>query len=93
MRNPGEFQLSAAERELLPSDEEVSQYAARGWYLSRKLLEDDECDALAAASERFYAKPATTARSRYGHRTWRTGSRHRGRCSGTMTTSTTSATR
>ncbi|MCW2932438.1 MAG: phytanoyl-CoA dioxygenase [Actinomycetia bacterium] len=55
MQTTGQFALSAAERELLPSDEEVSQYAARGWYLSRKLLEDDECDALAAASERFYA--------------------------------------
>ena len=30
MRNPGEFQLSAAERELLPAEEEIKKYAARG---------------------------------------------------------------
>ena len=55
MRNPSQFQLSAAERELLPTEEEVKEYAARGWYLSRKLLDDEEADALTAASERFYA--------------------------------------
>jgi ectoine hydroxylase-related dioxygenase (phytanoyl-CoA dioxygenase family) len=55
MRTPGQFTLSAAERELLPSDQEVKEYAARGWYLSKKLLDGDEVDALAAASERFYA--------------------------------------
>ena len=55
MRTPSQFQLSAAERELLPTEEEVKEYAAHGWYLSRKLLDDDETDALTAASERFYA--------------------------------------
>ena len=55
MRTPGQFQLSAAERELLPSDDEVKEYAARGWYLSKKLLADADADALTAASERFYA--------------------------------------
>jgi ectoine hydroxylase-related dioxygenase (phytanoyl-CoA dioxygenase family) len=55
MRTTGQFTLSAAERELLPSDQEVKEYAAHGWYLSKKLLDDDETDALAAASERFYA--------------------------------------
>jgi ectoine hydroxylase-related dioxygenase (phytanoyl-CoA dioxygenase family) len=55
MRTTGQFTLSAAERELLPSDEDVKEYAARGWYLSKKLLDDDETDALTAASERFYA--------------------------------------
>jgi ectoine hydroxylase-related dioxygenase (phytanoyl-CoA dioxygenase family) len=55
MRNPSQFQLSAAERELLPTEEDVKEYAARGWYLSRKLLDDEEADALTSASERFYA--------------------------------------
>lgn len=55
MRAPGQLPLSAAERELLPSGREVREYAARGWYLSRKLLDDDEVEALTAASERFYA--------------------------------------
>jgi ectoine hydroxylase-related dioxygenase (phytanoyl-CoA dioxygenase family) len=50
-----QFSLTAAERELLPTDDEVAQYAARGWYLTRKLLSDDEVDELVDASERFYA--------------------------------------
>ena len=55
MRTPGQFSLSAAERELLPTDDEVREYEARGWYLSKKLLDDGEADTLTAASERFYA--------------------------------------
>lgn len=55
MGTPGQFTLSAAERELLPSGDEVRRYAARGWYLSGKLLDDDTVDALVAASEWFYA--------------------------------------
>jgi hypothetical protein len=55
MRTQDQFTLSTAERELLPTDAEVRQYAAGGWYLSGKLLDDSEVDALAAASERFYA--------------------------------------
>ena len=55
MRTTGQFSLSAAERALLPTDDEVEEYAARGWYLSGKLLGDEEADALTAASERFYA--------------------------------------
>jgi hypothetical protein len=43
------------DKDLLPSDEEVRSYQERGWYLSRKLLTDDEVDAMLAASERFYA--------------------------------------
>lgn len=50
-----DFVLTGEERELLPSDEDVAEYAARGWYLSKKLLTDDEVDALLAASEAFYA--------------------------------------
>lgn len=47
--------LTERDRALLPSDEDVLRYAERGWYLSEKLLTDDEVDALTDASERFYA--------------------------------------
>ena len=50
-----EFTLSAEEIELLPSDEDVAFYAEHGWYLSKKLLTDDETDELVNASERYYA--------------------------------------
>jgi ectoine hydroxylase-related dioxygenase (phytanoyl-CoA dioxygenase family) len=43
------------DEDLLPSDDEVLGYAEHGWYLSKKLLTDDEVDTLLAASERFYA--------------------------------------
>ncbi|MDX2547636.1 phytanoyl-CoA dioxygenase family protein [Streptomyces sp. WI04-05B] len=49
------YSLSDSERELLPSDDEVAFYVEHGWYLSRKLLGDDEVESLAEASERFYA--------------------------------------
>ncbi|GLZ39781.1 phytanoyl-CoA dioxygenase family protein [Actinokineospora sp. NBRC 105648] len=49
------FTLTDAEREALPTDGEVAEYAARGWYLSRKLFTDDEIDTLVEATERFYA--------------------------------------
>jgi ectoine hydroxylase-related dioxygenase (phytanoyl-CoA dioxygenase family) len=47
--------LTEKERELLPSDADVAGYAEHGWYLSKKLLSDDEVATLHAASERFYA--------------------------------------
>jgi ectoine hydroxylase-related dioxygenase (phytanoyl-CoA dioxygenase family) len=47
--------LTAEEQDLLPSDADVQWYAEHGWYLSKQLLSDDEADALASASERFYA--------------------------------------
>jgi hypothetical protein len=50
-----DFALSEEDRALLPTDEEVEEYARNGWYLTRKLLTDDEVDELTAASERFYA--------------------------------------
>jgi hypothetical protein len=50
-----EFTLTAEERALLPSDDEVRGYAEHGWYLSKKLLTDAEVDALVEATERFYA--------------------------------------
>ena len=50
-----EFALTEQERALLPSDDEVREYAEHGWYLSRKLLSDAEIDELVEATERFYA--------------------------------------
>jgi ectoine hydroxylase-related dioxygenase (phytanoyl-CoA dioxygenase family) len=55
MTSTDEFTLAQAAATLLPSDADVQAYATHGWYLSKKLLTDDEVDALAAASERFYA--------------------------------------
>ena len=52
---PVDFALTDAERELLPTDDEVLHYAEHGWYLSRKLFTDDEIDTIVAESERFYA--------------------------------------
>jgi len=47
--------LTAHERSLLPTDADIDFYAEHGWYLSQKLLTDDEVDGLVAASERYYA--------------------------------------
>lgn len=52
---PMSFTLTDEERELLPTDEEVQSYAEHGWYMSKKLLSDEEVDTLIAASDRFYA--------------------------------------
>lgn len=41
--------------DLLPSDDEVQAYLRDGWYLTRKLLTDDEVDELVEATEAFYA--------------------------------------
>ncbi|OEJ24402.1 phytanoyl-CoA dioxygenase [Streptomyces agglomeratus] len=49
------FELSAADRELLPTDEDVQFYQEHGWYLSKKLLTDEEVDLLNEAADRFYA--------------------------------------
>ncbi|MFJ9370908.1 phytanoyl-CoA dioxygenase family protein [Nocardia sp. NPDC101769] len=49
-----ESAFTEQERTLLPSDEDVRFYADHGWYLSKKLLTDDQVDALVEASERFY---------------------------------------
>lgn len=54
MADISEFALSDAEQDLLPSAADVSHFAAHGWYLSKKLLDDDEVESLLAASERFY---------------------------------------
>ncbi len=47
--------LTEEERELLPTDEEVTFYGEHGWYLTKKLFTDEEVDELLAASESFYA--------------------------------------
>ena len=49
-----EFTLSEEEVELLPSAADVQHYLDHGWYLSKKLLTDDEVDALTAASDYYY---------------------------------------
>jgi hypothetical protein len=50
-----EFGLTDSDRELLPTDEDVQFFAEHGWYLSQKLLTDEEVDELTAASDGFYA--------------------------------------
>jgi hypothetical protein len=55
MTTTSPFTLTQAELDLLPTDAEVEHYKQHGWYLTRKLLSDDEIDALALASDRFYA--------------------------------------
>jgi len=49
------MRLTDDELPLLPSDDDVAHYAEHGWYLSEKLLTDDEVDELIAASDRYYA--------------------------------------
>lgn len=55
MTSTQSFTLSEADRELLPSADEVRHYVEHGWYLSRKLFTDEEIETLVAESERFYA--------------------------------------
>jgi hypothetical protein len=55
MTTMSQFRLTEAELELLPTDDEVEEYAERGWYLTRKLFTDEEVDALIAATDEFYA--------------------------------------
>jgi phytanoyl-CoA dioxygenase PhyH len=55
MHSTDRLMLSDEEQDLLPSDADVKAYGERGWYLSGKLLSDDEIDRLLAASERYYA--------------------------------------
>ncbi len=50
-----EFTLTDAEQALLPTGEDVAFYAEHGWYLSQKLLADEEVDELVAVGERYYA--------------------------------------
>jgi ectoine hydroxylase-related dioxygenase (phytanoyl-CoA dioxygenase family) len=54
MTSTTEFILTEAERALLPSDAEAAGYAEHGWYLTKKLLTDDEVDELVAATDKFY---------------------------------------
>jgi hypothetical protein len=50
-----DFTLTADELALLPTDDEVLDYAEHGWHLTRKLFTDGEIDELVEASERYYA--------------------------------------
>jgi ectoine hydroxylase-related dioxygenase (phytanoyl-CoA dioxygenase family) len=47
--------LTDEERDLLPAEADIRWYAEHGWYLSKKLLTDEEADTLVSASEQFYA--------------------------------------
>jgi hypothetical protein len=49
-----EFRLTEKESDLLPSDDDVMFYAEHGWYLSDKLLSDEEVDELVDASLAYY---------------------------------------
>ncbi|MDH6109406.1 hypothetical protein P3T36_000178 [Kitasatospora sp. MAP12-15] len=55
MSHPGEFTLTEAEQQLLPTPQDVRFYAEHGWYLSQRLLSDEDLAILESASERFYA--------------------------------------
>ena len=55
MTTPNTTALTSEELALLPTVDDVQWFAEHGWYLTRKLLTDDEVDTLTAASERFYA--------------------------------------
>ena len=49
-----EFNLTEEEQALLPDEAAVQFFAEHGWYLSEKLLSDEEVDVLTAASDDFY---------------------------------------
>jgi hypothetical protein len=49
-----EFILTEQEIDLLPSDEDVAFFAEHGWYLSKKLFNDNEVDDLLSATDRYY---------------------------------------
>ncbi|WP_406205705.1 phytanoyl-CoA dioxygenase family protein [Kitasatospora sp. NBC_01560] len=49
------FHLTEEEVALLPTDEDVLFYEQHGWFLSKKLLTDEETALLESASEEFYA--------------------------------------
>jgi hypothetical protein len=55
MTSTSHYDLTEEEKKLLPSDEDVASYAARGWYLSEQLLTDEEVHALVAATDEYYA--------------------------------------
>lgn len=47
--------IDIEQQDLLPTEADVEWYATHGWYLSKKLLTDEEVDRLVEASEAFYA--------------------------------------
>lgn len=50
-----DFALSDAQRALLPDEQDVAFYEEHGWWISPKILDDDELDAAVRGAERFYA--------------------------------------
>src|SRR5471032_1357286 len=46
--------LTKAQRNLLPTDEDVALYHEHGYYLSGQIFSDDEIAAAVAGSERYY---------------------------------------
>jgi phytanoyl-CoA dioxygenase PhyH len=48
------YTLTDAERDALPTPDEVRFYAEHGWYLSRRLFTDEELDQLEAATDAYY---------------------------------------
>ena len=57
-----DFHLTAAERDLLPTADEVASYREHGWYISRPIFTRERLERVVAASERFYAGGSTTLR-------------------------------
>ncbi len=54
MTTNDEFALTAQEQALLPSLQDVVDYAEHGWYLSQRLFSDAELDTLQEATEKYY---------------------------------------
>jgi Phytanoyl-CoA dioxygenase (PhyH) len=50
----GRFALTEEELGLLPTEQDVSTYAERGWFLSKRLFSDQELDTLQEATEKYY---------------------------------------
>jgi hypothetical protein len=51
---PQHFDLTDAERALLPTPDEVAGYTEHGWYLSHRLFSDEELDTLQDATSTYY---------------------------------------
>jgi ectoine hydroxylase-related dioxygenase (phytanoyl-CoA dioxygenase family) len=49
-----DFALTDAERALLPGPDDIAFYREHGWYLTGRIFDDAELDALQAATETYY---------------------------------------
>jgi len=65
--------LSAEQRELLPSDEDVAFYREHGWYISKKILSDEAIDDALYGSERHYAGERDSELLVGGYLDWKPG--------------------